>query len=329
MSKDTANVFVIGDIHLKSNTFPTLVEQAFDLTMDFLEKKAQSGDIFIWLGDILHSWKAVQDPNIIRKLLNTFGNRFRDQIHHVLMGNHDVYPVTRHSALDFLGELNGVNVWNEPFELNRNILLVPHSYSGYTLTKPYDYVFAHLGLYGTKLSEGKDYLADDVLSWTEDSIPNNIVLGHIHRTQNFTRTTYQRQVVIDVVGSLCPVTWSDVTNGGYIDKPIYATIPVFTLDLDEDVFVNRTDYYIKFPFYFNKNEEKRQVLYENGNVLIEESIEEKVELPKYRDKGDTLYQMIDTTCKEYGVDTEEVLGFYKEIGFEVPKEETENGDREN
>jgi len=304
-------IAVVGDIHLNSTTFPELIEKQFRQTVDTLSTVLPAGSDIIWIGDIVDNWKAVQNVGILNLLFDTFINKLSEYNHFIIKGNHDIFVKENTSVLNFLGYLSNVTMVNEPLEYTKSILLLPHSYGGYKLERVYDYVIAHLGIYGVNINK-VIYTGDDLLEWEPEYTPNNIILGHIHRPQTFELKSGSRSTVVDIIGSICPVTWGEI----YDEKPT-RFIPILEFDTEMMEVTGRK--IITLPsFELQKDGVSRQIIDSTSEeIILSEEIEERVELPKHRDKGNSLIEIVTNICKEYGIDKKQVLEYFRDLGLNI------------
>jgi len=299
-------VMLISDIHLGANVFKDYIRNTLDSILDTACDKLEKGSDIIWLGDVIDRWKSIQDDDILHYLTYIFANKLKDFNHYVIKGNHDLNPKTGKSCLTFLDELNNVTVVNEPYEYTPQILLVPHNYNGYTLEKRYSYIIAHLGLYGATMNESKTkYTSDDLLTWHIDTTPTTVFLGHIHKRQ----IIEQVDCTIDILGSISVTTWGDASV-----TQLPKVIPVMILN--NELFTSRVDYNIKqeVTTRIDETSNTRYICVDN-EVMFEEDYTKPFKPQAIRNKGNTIEEIIDTVCKEKGVDTATVKLFLKGIGL--------------
>lgn len=293
---------IIGDVHLGTSTFHPYIKNNLEYILSNIPEDVSD---LIWAGDIIASWKWIQQDVGLRYIVKLFAKHLKQFNNYLIMGNHDLLPKTGQSALSFLNSLDNVTVVNEPLEYTDKILLVPHNYNGHLLEKKYNVVIAHLGLYGIKVNN-ITYNKPDVLSWHKETKPDFIICGHIHSSELITNDNAIETIL---VGAISPTNWGEdypdrigaivveVTPSGEITTDIQQ-MPMLKTTIHKDTDTNI-----------------RTINHDNENVYQEEYTE-KIRPPEIRSKGETIEDIIKTVCKEQGVDFDEVFTYLKEIGLQ-------------
>jgi len=184
----TAVAVVISDVHYSLKTL-----ELADAAMRLAIAKANELDVPLIVAGDLHDTKANMRAECVSAMIKTFNLMNHDTF--VLRGNHDqVNEKSTEHSLDFLGELIGVYIMDEPdhtllghpVESIRHYYFIPYHHDA-------DEIRAHLKMLpkgstlimhqGLQSSDSGDYIQDHSAINPEDVAGMRVISGHYHNRQ--------------------------------------------------------------------------------------------------------------------------------------------------